>query len=281
MNPTSGEPEERIMQCMEIRGGNQAVEEAVAMPGLDLWVSSQPHQGAMEGGDVHYISLCGGGLTTRLVVADISGHGESVAEFSTSLRTLMRKHINTKSQIRFVESLNQEFADLAQWRRFATAIVATYLASERSLTVCNAGHPRPLWYRATDREWVFMQTGEMAPGNLPFGIDEHSSYHQFALTLAPGDLVLIYTDALTEASDSSGRLFGEDGLIALARGLEPGNPRTFGRAMLAGVAAHRGGEPFDDDTTLVVLHHNAEGSRRLSVGEKLDVYAKVLRLKSY
>ena len=55
MKPTSGQSDGRAMQCMEIRGGSQAIEEAVAMPGLDIWVSSQPHQGASSGGDVHYV----------------------------------------------------------------------------------------------------------------------------------------------------------------------------------------------------------------------------------
>jgi phosphoserine phosphatase RsbU/P len=116
------------MQCMEIWGGNQAVESAVSTPGLDVWVHSRPYRGEAHGGDVHYVSLCGGGIVTRMIIADVSGHGESVAEFSGSLRRLMRKNINRKSQARLVEALNQEFAALAQLRRFATAIVATYLA---------------------------------------------------------------------------------------------------------------------------------------------------------
>ena len=73
------------MHCMEIWGGNQAVESAVSTPGLDVWVYSRPFQGAVHGGDVHYVSLCGGGIVTRMIVADVSGHGESVAEFSGML----------------------------------------------------------------------------------------------------------------------------------------------------------------------------------------------------
>ena len=83
-------------------GGNQAVESAVSTPGLDVWVYSQPHEGAAHGGDVHYVSLCGGGVITRMIVADVSGHGESVAEFSGMLRSLLRRNINRKSQTRLV-----------------------------------------------------------------------------------------------------------------------------------------------------------------------------------
>src|SRR5690348_11222839 len=90
------------MQCMEIWGGSGAVETSVRTPGLDTWVYSRPFEGAAEGGDVYYVSLCGGGVITRLIVADVSGHGAAVAEISRALRTLMRQNINRKSQARLV-----------------------------------------------------------------------------------------------------------------------------------------------------------------------------------
>src|SRR5882757_735567 len=121
------------MRCMEIWGGNQAVESAIATPGLDIWVFSEPYQSDDQGGDVHYVSLCGGGIITRLIIADVSGHGEKVGEFSDALRTLMRRNINKKSQEGLVRALNRQFAELAQLRRFATAVVATYLATDDSL----------------------------------------------------------------------------------------------------------------------------------------------------
>jgi phosphoserine phosphatase RsbU/P len=281
MPATSASLNGHTMHCMEIRGGNQAVEEAVAMPGLDAWVYSQPHQGASSGGDVHYLSLCGGGMITRLIVADVSGHGATVAEFSASLRTLMRKNINTKSQTRLVRALNRQFAEMAQSRRFATAIVATYLATKRQLTVCNAGHPRPLWYRAATGQWSLLDQSISQAGNLPLGIDDETAYHQSAVMLGKGDLVVFYTDALTEAADLSGGLLGEEGLLALARGIDPSNSRGIGPALLECVERHRGGRPADDDATLLTLAHNGDGPRRLSLGEKLDVYAKFFGLKTY
>jgi serine phosphatase RsbU (regulator of sigma subunit) len=274
-------PDGRAMQCMEIRGGIRAVEETVATPGLDAWVYSRPHEGADTGGDVYYLSLCGGGVITRLIVADVSGHGAAVAEFSGSLRALVRKNINAKSQERLVRALNRQFAELAQLRRFATAVVATYLATRCRLTVCNAGHPRPLWFRAETGEWGPMDRRVGEPGNLPLGLDDETPYHQFAVSLGLGDLVLFYTDALIEAADPSGRMLGEEGLLAIARALDPSDPGRLGPALLEAVDRHRGGRPAGDDTTLVALRHNAQGPRRLSIGEKVDVYAKVFGLKGY
>jgi serine phosphatase RsbU (regulator of sigma subunit) len=269
---------------MEIWGGIEPVERTVSTPGLDLWVFSQPFGGDAQGGDVYYVTLCGGGLITRIVVADVSGHGASVAEFSSSLRSLLRKNINQKSQKRLVERLNRQFGLMADMRRFATALVLTYLASTGRLSVSNAGHPRPLFYRASDQTWSLLVGADRAnedEGNLPLGLDEATSYTTFDVTLGPGDLALFYTDALIEAADHAGKLLGESGLLAAAQRLDlaTATPGTIGADLLSAVGRHRGAENADDDVTLIVLHHNASGSRRLSIAQKLDVYAKVFHLK--
>ena len=147
----SREPEIHAMRCMEIWGGYQAEQDAIGTPGLDIRVYSEPYHADLEGGDVHYVSLCGGGIITRLIVADVSGHGSTVGVFSSALRALMRKNINAKSQRRLVRSLNRQFTEMADLCRFATAVVATYLATNRTLSVCNAAHPRPLLDRAEAR----------------------------------------------------------------------------------------------------------------------------------
>jgi serine phosphatase RsbU (regulator of sigma subunit) len=269
---------------MEIWGGIEPVERAVSTPGLDLWVFSQPFQGDAQGGDVYYVTLCGGGVITRIVVADVSGHGSSAAAFSTSLRSILRRNINQKSQKRLVERLNRQFAEMAGMRRFATALVITYLASRDRLSVCNAGHPRPLFYRAKDGQWsLFSQHEGNGDGasNLPLGLDEQTSYQSFELDLGRGDLVVFYTDALIEAADRSGKLLGETGLLEVTRGfdVESSSPGALGRRLLEAVAHHRDRKSAEDDVTLVVLRHNGSPSPRLTLAQKLDVYAKVFRLK--
>ncbi len=285
MNPSDGPNSRHAMRCMEIWGGSHATETFVATPGLDAWIYSMPHEGAAQGGDVHYVSLCGGGVITRLIVADVSGHGGSVAEVARSLRAIMRRNINSKSQTRLVRALNRQFAELAQMQRFATAVVATYLNSRRRLTVCNAGHPRPLLYRVASGRWTLLEQGtenaEHGVTNLPLGLIDETSYDQVEVALDKGDVVVFYTDALIEAGDESGHFLGEQGLLEVVRGLDPGDPSSMGPALLDGVARHRQGEAADDDVTLLVLHHNAGRSRRPSIGEKLDVYAKFFGLKDF
>jgi serine phosphatase RsbU (regulator of sigma subunit) len=150
---------------MEIWGGSNAATAQTSTPGLEIWVSSQPHDNAEQGGDVHYVSLCGGGSITRLIVADLAGHGESAAEAALGLRTLMRKNINRKDQSRLVRDLNRQFLKQSQMRRFATSVIATYLTARDTLSICNAGHPRPLWYHADSGDWeiVSMDHGVTFP----------------------------------------------------------------------------------------------------------------------
>jgi serine phosphatase RsbU (regulator of sigma subunit) len=242
-------------------------------------VYSRPHQGDAHGGDVHYVSLCGGGVITRLLVADVSGHGEAVADISRTLRGLMRKNINRKSQARLVGALNREFTAFAQEGRFATAVAATYLTAGDSLAVCNAGHPRPLWYRAAQGRWSILAAESGAAADLPLGVDKDSGYNQLSVTLGKDDVVLFYTDALTEARDSAGRALGEEGLLRLAASLIPSGARQVGHELLAAVDRHRGEAAADDDVTVLALYHNAGPCRPPSLVESLGVYAKVLGLK--
>src|SRR5947208_2670834 len=98
------------MTCMEVWGGNTLVDTAVNLSGLDAWVYSKPYADSAEGGDVHYVSSCATGRITRLLLADVSGHGASVSTTAAQLRNLMRKFVNHIDQTRFVQSMNQQFA---------------------------------------------------------------------------------------------------------------------------------------------------------------------------
>src|SRR4051794_40901162 len=116
------------LRCMEIWGGSGLVETQFSTPGLDAWVYSRPFEGVASGGDVHYVSLCGGGIVTKVILADVSGHGAPVAEVALRLRDLMRRNINRKDQGQLVRGLNRQFTALEGAGHFATAVVLTYLA---------------------------------------------------------------------------------------------------------------------------------------------------------
>lgn len=256
---------------MEVWGGSRAFDQSVRVPGNDVRVSCTPFRGEASGGDIYYISNCAAGIITRFVLADVSGHGEQVAHVATHLRQLMRRHINTANQARFAVDLNRAFSNLDLGGKFATAILATYFAPTDHLIICNAGHPRPLLYRAAHDAWTLLDAttpGVLAArqprkaigiANLPLGILHPTEYRQFALHLEPGDRVVLYTDALIEASESAGtgRQLGESGLLALAGALSPAEMENIAAALRSRVSAYSGHRSFEDDATLVVLHHNA------------------------
>src|SRR5688572_29319626 len=108
-------PDPHRMTCMEIWGGCDPADAAVSVPGLDAWVYSRPyrehHAAAPEseggGGDVYYVSSCATGRINRLLVADVSGHGQAVRHIAVSLRDLMRRYVNYLDQSRFVLSMNR------------------------------------------------------------------------------------------------------------------------------------------------------------------------------
>lgn len=262
------------MQCMEVWGGNESFDNAVSMPGLDAWVYSRPYKDDEGGGDVHYVSSCATGRVTRILVADVSGHGHAVAEIARSLRSLMRRYVNYLDQSRFVRSMNLEFAALAEMGNFATAVVATYWCPTGHLVTCNAGHPRPLLYRAAAGTWQLLHSPPQppqststpkkpvpadppaSPTNLPLGVAEPTGYDQFSLRLAPGDLVLLYTDSLTESRDTSGALLGEKGLLHLVEQLDASAPANFIPNLVARLRDRAGGAEPDDDVTILLLRHN-------------------------
>src|SRR5438876_835863 len=84
--------------------------------------------------------------------SDASGHGGEVAGVAKRLRGLMRRYMNYVDQRRLAEGINREFAALDTEGRFATALVGTFWTPTGEVELTNAGHPRPLLYRAKTRK---------------------------------------------------------------------------------------------------------------------------------
>src|SRR5262245_22369032 len=119
--------EPKRMQCMEVWGGNHAVDTGVIMAGLDAWLYSRPHGEGSSGGDIHYVSSCAAGMITRLLIADVSGHGPAVSDVAAHLRALMRRYVNYHDQTAFIHEIDREFADLKKAPgAFATAVAITF-----------------------------------------------------------------------------------------------------------------------------------------------------------
>ncbi|MCH2124127.1 MAG: serine/threonine-protein phosphatase [Pirellulaceae bacterium] len=217
------------MQCMEVWGGNAQVSRNFQVPGLDVWVNSRPYADAVSGGDVYYVSSCASGRITRLLLADVSGHGQAVADAARCLRDLMRKNINLVNQTRFVQAMNRQFTEQPDPTLFATALVCTFFAPTGSLQFCNAGHPPAMLYRARERRWVSASDvahiqNKSAASDVPLGVLRETEYSKFKTKLAPGDMMMCVSDAFIEACDSTGKLLGVRGLLDLVQNLSASNP---------------------------------------------------------
>jgi serine phosphatase RsbU (regulator of sigma subunit) len=261
------------MQCLEVWGGNQPVDAGVAMTGLDAWVYCKPYHDADAGGDVYYVSACATGRITRLLVADVSGHGERVGAVGKTLRTMMRRYVNYIDQRSMVRTLNREFTALNNLGCFATAIVCTFFGPTRHLTLCNAGHPPPLLYQAKRRQWLMLErTG--TDRNIPWGIDDVCNYDQFDVRLNVGDLVLCHTDSLSEARRPDGELLGMPGLLRIISSLDVTDGSKLTAALLTAIEAE--GYRTDDDVTVLLFRPNG-ASPRLNFIERWRVQGRMAK----
>lgn len=278
------------MQCMEIWGGNQAISSEVRLSGIDAYVYSRPYVAAGEtgarsgGGDVHYLSSCATGRISRLIVADVSGHGGEVAPIATNLRRLMGRYSNYIDQSRFIAEVNGRFHELRasgdRWSgMFATAVTATYFAPTDELSISSAGHPSPIRYDGARAVWepIRVDSGSSGgPANLPLGVLDDARFDQRTLTLGERDLVLIYTDAAIEVAGPDGRQLGESGLLGVLSQIGPAEPEALIRRLIERLAAHEvpggaraagsagmdaGDSGFGDDLTLLVLSRNPRKPR--------------------
>lgn len=272
---SSAAPE--TMECMEVRGGNGEVDRAFRMPGLEVWIYSKPHGGAEAGGDVYYLSSCASGRITRFLLADVSGHGAAASGLAGALRDLMRRHVNHVSQSRFVEQMNREYARLPGEGSFATALVATYFQPTRRLTVSNAGHPYPLLYQAAQQRWsLIVEPDQAGPdvANMPLGVYDRTRYVQSRRVLRPGDLVLFYSDAVSESMDGAGRLRGVEGVLRTVSELSPADPEAFLRTLRSKVAPPERDRRYDDDLTLLLCRAT---STRTTLRNNLLALLRLLR----
>lgn len=259
MNTTEQQP--HALSCLEVWGGNQHVSALLELPGLLAWVESAPYKEANEGGDLHYLSACNNGVVARIALADVSGHGTEVSGIAGNLRTLMREYVNYWDQTEFVQRLNDAFPKDATGMKYASAVILGFYRGSGELLFTNAGHLPPLWYRAATDEWAFLKEDSPAVKDsvdgLPLGMIPGTNYQQTAVQLLPGDLIVLYTDGVSEAFNGAEQELGFEGLLQLARGVPVHSPAAAGFSLLAAVDKFRGGEPRRDDATMLVLQRQA------------------------
>ena len=144
--------------------------------------------------------------------------------------------------------------------QFATAFLASFYTGSGELLFTNAGQVPPLWYRAAKREWSFLDDATPYSKeilDLPLGMIAGTSYRQTGVQLEAGDLLLLYTDGVSESCDETGEQLSQEGLLSIARSLPTDSAQSAGRGLLAAVEQFRGAAPAADDETVVALERPA------------------------
>lgn len=251
------------MQCMEVWGGNHATRQDLETPGLRIWLYSQPIASSESGGDVHYISSCASGRITRMLLADVSGHGQTVSKLALGLRDLMRKNVNVIQQTRLVRAMNRQFAELSQLGGFATAVVVSFFQPTRRLAICNAGHTLPLRYQASTGEWSIIDgpaSQRQTVEGIPLGIDDRASYLDVQTIFEKGDMLFCYSDALSESNGADGVQLGTNGLLSLVRQLDLSAPHRFLDLLQQAIKALHPNNLVDDDVTMMLIQATGTGT---------------------
>lgn len=261
------------MQCLELRGGSGAVDDSLALPGIDLWVVSRPFADSGVGGDVHYVSTCGTGRISRVLLADVSGHGAAVGELSDRLHDLMARHINVLDQRKLFRTLNRRLGQIIHDGSFATAVMLTFFAPTGTLSVSSAGHPPPLLWRGRQRQWSLLSGGGAGDAramlNLPLGVIDAALYDRFNVALGEEDLVLCYTDCVTESRGRDGQLLSIQGLLEVAQSIDGNDAPRVVPEFLEVLGSLWPGNLTQDDLTMLAFRPNG-GARGVTLRRHLD-----------
>jgi phosphoserine phosphatase RsbU/P len=261
-----------VLACREVWGGNRKVVRSVKLPSLSAWIASNPVD--EEGGDVHCLSVCDYDLISRVALADVSGYGSQVGQAAQRLHKLMHENVNAWDQSDFMRGLNETFGHNGEGE-FATAIILSFHRVKGRLAFSNAGHLPPLWYHAAQRTWGWLEETPDAQAKrisgLPVGLIPGTDYRQTVVTLKPRDLLVLYTDGITEAENEAGQDLGREQLLDWAGQAPADSPRAVGENLLQRLESFRGRFRNDDETLLVLQRE--EEFLAVTLGKVASSYA--------
>ncbi|MBM4131498.1 HDOD domain-containing protein, partial [bacterium] len=180
------------------------------------------------------LRLSGGHVA--LSIADVSGKGMPAALLTGTLQASLRALARvTDDPGLLLEAANDALFESTDPERFATIFLAALEPDASGLRYASAGHNPPLLLR-TDGTVHWLK-----PAGTPLGMIPEMTYPVSRVPLAPGDLVVAYTDGVTEATDPQGNEFAEAGLEAVVRAAAAGGPQAVIDAVLEAVGAHLSG----------------------------------------
>jgi sigma-B regulation protein RsbU (phosphoserine phosphatase) len=183
-----------------------------------------------------------------LVIADVSGKGVPAALLMAFLRASLRAatHVGYSPHISMAK-VNYLLWESIERNQFVTAFYGILDVTNKTLTYTNAGHNPPI---------LLKQNGDLSfidRGSIPLGMFRDTRYHEYYLTTDPGDVLMLYTDGVTEANDPHGEEFGRDRLAQAVIANRQLGARELISAVYTEVLAWTGGRGATDDVTFFVI----------------------------
>lgn len=227
--------------------------EIPSIPGFDICGTSMPSR--FVGGDYFdFLDLGEGRL--GIAIGDVSGKGIPAALLMSNLQASL--HVQTLDHQEVsgaVKRMNEQLVRSTDPHMFASFFYGVLDRGESVFTAANAGHNPPLLFRVDGRIEKF------EAGGILLGIRAGSDYGQQSASIAPGEVVVLYTDGVTEAlkngeSGEDAEMFGEDRLEKVVLTAVSLSAEAIKRVILSEVAAFTNNTPLSDDITLVVLKRN-------------------------
>jgi sigma-B regulation protein RsbU (phosphoserine phosphatase) len=222
-------------------------QQAPEITGLELAAFSRPAE--IVGGDYFDFFRFRDGAH-GLVIGDVAGHGMStsllMASLQASLQTLVLDH---EAPAEVMRRLNRLFYHNIRMTSFVTLFLARFDSQINILTYCNAGHNPPLLFRTQSSgkeplSWL-------SPTGAAIGLVDEFQFGTETVTLAPGDVLLLYTDGVTEAMNPQEEEFGQERLAKLVRRGSQWSAQELVREVRHHLQEFTHGQPPADDTTMI------------------------------
>jgi len=196
------------------------------------------------------------------IVGDVSGKGVAASMLMAHLHAMFRALISVGLPLKcMLESASRLFSESTLPNQYATLVCGRALSNGK-VEISNAGHPSPLIARA----------GHVRPleaANLPIGMFATGEFSVSELTLDPGESIVIYSDGVSEAMDSSGAEYGIQRLRDLIEREQEPRPSTLLSACREDLTTFRGSAAKTDDITLFVLGRESVAAGVSAGDEKL------------
>ena len=183
-----------------------------------------------------------------LVIADVSGKGVPAALLMAFLRASLRAatHIGYSPQVSMAK-VNYLLWESIERNQFVTAFYGILDATNRTLAYTNAGHNPPLLLTG-DGNHRFIERG-----SLPLGMFKDTRYHEYYQTIEPGEMLVLYTDGVTEAQNRKGEEYGRDRLARAVKANQTLSARDLIAAVHKEVIEWTDGKGATDDVTFFVI----------------------------